>query len=460
MPAESRDILQIDFQNPQFARTDDWAKAIGGQQFPFADYEWTQVLAPDQEYDQFELVGATGWIIDPHYSDADLPLTHPFLDASSNANVGTLPHITDWEFHFMVDTKPTDYRFLLAAGNEQAARLDDADDIAKDLKLDISKGLLGVEIDSGLVPAGFKAAAKTGDRVAVFGRWIVDTAHVSAGGSFRSEIHPPLLMARASVQPLASGQPGTRVLFTSRPYLVGQRFTLDKDQIYNDAAGDDGPTLIHLAKEYARISAPVVPLSLQLEAHPKIKSHPFRGAHLLHMKVRPPVAAGGPHHSMGGLQPRLAVSFQFMVRSGCAVQVSSSAADTIDVHISLSDAGYTPPPLPHRGTKNWKRDEFDAMRQGIGLGILLGEGSGAVLERMLGTAEIDSARVVAILERGINIDLYDPLPSVDINDAQHAVTRAWANEVPAGAGIVSDNDQPFPIFGWLEATWQLSGIPG
>ena len=215
--------------------------------------------------------------------------------------------------------------------------------------------------------------------------------------------------------------------------------------------------MTHLAKEYAKISTPVVPLSLQLEAHPKIKSHPFLGAHLLHIKVRPPAATGGPHHPVGGLRPRLAVSFQFTVRSGCAVQVSSSAPDTIDVHISLSHGGYTPPPLPHRGTKNWKREEFDAMRKGIGLDILLGQTGGAVLERLLGVSEIDSARVFLILERGIKIDLYDPLPAVDINNAQHAVTRVWADEVSPGAGIVTDNDQPFPIFGWLEATWQLSG---
>src|SRR6266545_3726989 len=328
MPKEPREILQIDFQNPQFDRTDDWAGAIAGERYPIADYEWMQVLAPSEEYDQFELVGATGWMINPHHAGADVPFTHPFLDASSDPTPSNLPPIFDWEFHFALDRDPNnprmDYQFLLARGNLEAARPPDGKDVnrirdATNLGLDVPNGLLGVEIDGGLVPRGFKTGAETGDRVAVFGRWIVDTGHRTSepGGSFRSEIHPPLLMARASVQPLASGQPGTRVLFTSRPYLAGQRFTLDTDQIYNDSAEDDGPASAHFAKEFAKISTPVVPVSLQVEAHQKIKSHPFRGAHLLHIKVRPPAPEGG--RPIGGLRPRLAVSFQFTVRSGCAV---------------------------------------------------------------------------------------------------------------------------------------------
>jgi hypothetical protein len=350
---------------------------------------------------------------------------------------------------------------LLARGNAEAPRSNESEknnlDDATNLNLAVPNGLLGVEIDGGLVPLGFKADAQTGDRVAVFGRWIVDTAHVY-GETFRSEIHPPLLMARARIQPLtSSSQDGTRVVFTSRPYLVGQRYTLDPDKAYNDSAADDGPTLIHFAKEFAKVSAPLIPLSLQIEAHPKIKSHPFRGAHVLHIKVRPPALEGGRRPT--GLHPHLAVSFQFTVRSGCDVKVTSSSSDTVDVFISLSDANYTPPKLPHRRSKNWSREEYDAMCRGIGGPLLALEAGTALLERLLGLADIDAARVLAILERGIKSDLYDFLPGVDFNDAQHAVIRTWPSEVSPGAGIVQKNDQPFPIFGWLEAMWVLTGIP-
>jgi hypothetical protein len=99
------------------------------------------------------------------------------------------------------------------------------------------------------------------------------------------------------------------------------------------------------------------------------------------------------------------------------------------------------------------------MSSGIGLPLLGLEAGSSVLEALLGLNPFDAARVLFILERGIKSDLYNFLPGVDINDAQHAVTRARPNEVSPGAGIVQNNDQPFPIFGWLEASWQLSGPP-
>jgi hypothetical protein len=474
MPAQPREILEINFRNPEFNRTDDWAKAIaraqsllpdiGGGLFPFADYEWTQVLAPHEEYDDVTLVGATGWMINPHHSHADFPFTHPFVDGSSDLPAD-FPPVTDWEFHLALDRHPTNpqmYQFLLAEGNRLAGLSKELDRVeeARRLGLHVPDGLLGVEIDGAFVPPGFKAGVKTGDRVAVFGRWIVDTAH-KYRDTFRAEIHPPLLIACASIQSLASAQPGTRVLFTSRPYLVGQRFTVDTDDIYDDSANDDGTTLSHFANEYAKVTALPFPFaeSYQVQAHPKIKSYPFRGVHLLHIKVRPPAPEDG--RPIAGTRPRLAVSFQFTVRSGCAVQVASLSEDTIDVLISLSDAGYKPPKLPPRVSKKWSREAAGEVGKGIGLGILLGEASGALLTALQSraTTPLDIARILLVLERGIKSDLYAPLEDVHIEDARHAVTRAWANEVPSNAGIVHNDDQPFPIFGWLEATWQLSGFP-
>ncbi len=106
MSAESREILQIDFQNPHFNRTDHWAKAITGDGFPFADYEWTQVFAPSEEYDHVSLVGATGWMISPHHSRADFPCAHPFLDASSDPTPPNLPPVFVWKFNLGLDRDP------------------------------------------------------------------------------------------------------------------------------------------------------------------------------------------------------------------------------------------------------------------------------------------------------------------------------------------------------------------
>ena len=403
-----------------------------------------QVLAPKEEYDQFGLVGATGWMINPEHSSADVPFSHPFRDGSS----GT---IFDWEFQLALDqdtTNPTkDYAFLLAAGNQF-----DTEHVEETKQLGIpvpAKGLLGVEMDGALVPQGFKDSAKTGDRVAVFGRWIVDTGHAPPPHrTFRSEIHPPLLLAKANVQKQVNGSLVTRALFSSRPYLVGQRFTVDTDKIYDDKAEDDGPLFRHLVKELLKVASPI-PESLLLEAHPKIKSHPFLGAHLLHIKVRPPAPPGG--HTITAVK-QLAVSFQFTVRSGCAVQVSSSSSDTVDVLISLSHAAYTPPPLPHRSSKRYSRGDLNTLSPGVGSQIFEAEAV-TLLVGALGGGPANVAKAAVILARGIETDEYDPLPKIDINNAQHAVTNAFANVVPTGAGIVHDDAQPFPIFGWLEAKW-------
>jgi hypothetical protein len=60
--------------------------------------------------------------------------------------------------------------------------------------------VLGVEIDQDLVSQEFREWLTEGDRVAVFGRWIVDCGH----DDFHAEIHPPLLMVAA--KPIHSGR--------------------------------------------------------------------------------------------------------------------------------------------------------------------------------------------------------------------------------------------------------------
>jgi hypothetical protein len=42
---------------------------------------------------------------------------------------------------------------------------------------------------------------------------------------------------------------------------------------------------------------------------------------------------------------------------------------------------------------------------------------------------------------------------VDIHDSSHAVTNVPAQNVTAGAGIVVDDKQAWPVIGWLEASW-------
>ena len=229
---------------------------------------------------------------------------------------------------------PAKYTFLLARGNQSS---DEGADVAiqQAVKLNVpiplgpdnEKSLLGVEIDKDLVPLSFvdgdRGGVVKGDRIAVLGRWIVDCGHhvkvADLVTAFRSEIHPPLLMAAARattgslLNPAMVDAPSlTRVFITSRPYLVGQKYTTDTGNIYNDTAADDGPFWDHMLNEVEKVAVPFpnIPKSLKVEAHPKIKSRPFNGKYQLHLIVRPPPLPIDPGPG------RVVVSFRFTVRTG------------------------------------------------------------------------------------------------------------------------------------------------
>jgi hypothetical protein len=73
--AQPQKILEIiQFQNPGgFEDTDDWAPRIAGGTFPLhSGFEWKQVLDSEDEYDQLNSVGATGWAIAPEIAEKDL----------------------------------------------------------------------------------------------------------------------------------------------------------------------------------------------------------------------------------------------------------------------------------------------------------------------------------------------------------------------------------------------------
>jgi hypothetical protein len=291
-------------------------------------------------------------------------------------------------------------------------------------------------MDDGLVPAQFKQATTGGNRLAVFGRWIVDAGH----NNFRAEIHPPLMMASASVTPANT----TRALFTSRPFLVGSTYTKDQSTTYVDNAPDDGYFFGHLVKEIVEaetFSSTIV------EAHVKVKSRPFQGMQTMHFLVRPPA----PPATSGGIAPKLAltVSFHFTVRSpGVAVQVSSSAPDTVDVIVTMNDNTYKPPThLPAKIVRLYTLDELSALNgevntfdQLINLVSLAGGPTALIANR--------------ILNRGIKGDQYALQDKVvNMLTQTNAVLNADPANIPANAGITLNNNQPYPITGWLEVKW-------
>jgi hypothetical protein len=478
---QPQEILQIQFTNPAHMNEVDALFAQGvalgqldpsgflGGTFPSRDaqQEWKQTLPAsltdtaghNADYEGANLVGASGWALDPRFSGADVPFTHPFG--------------LDFECMLALDQPPNDpnrFTFLLTVADQSCdeERFDVAVAQAGDFQDSQGKpiiplgpdglpNLLGVEIDGGIVPKQFSewqyGGVDQGDRVAVFGRWIVDCGHqipvtrcdvghtdVHPGlKAFRTEIHPPLLMAAARVaagslaspSALASGE-FTRVIVTSRPYLVGQTFTTDTGNIYDDSQPDDGPFFGHMIKEVVKVHETLLGIptaSIQVEAHPKIKSDPFNGSYEMHLIVRPPSAnqvAGG------AVSPgTLAVAFQFTVRNGCSVQVTPSGTDGVDIAITLGTDGYNPPPLPQRNERTWTRDELGQLNPAAADAYITAEewtaGIHALFPQLGGI--IGAGIATAILEQGIQTDEYDTsgLTAQNILDGSRAVTGPASN---------------------------------
>lgn len=441
--AQPKNILDIQFTTPNFGGAGDWATPIAGGTFPFHQgFEWKQVMDTANEYDETP-AGASGWAFEQSNAANDAIGLHPFGN--------------DWEFSCVLDPP---YLNLLSKGNttltdptKTPATLTTLGVPQPDIQNVMKSGVLGVEWDSGLVPQAFQNEFHDGDRVAVFGRWIVDCGH----GDFHTEIHPPLLLGAASVykvpvaHPIAT-QPATqftRAVFTSRPYMVGQTFANGKDtnQIYKDNSGDDGHFLEHLLKEIGKAETPIPFIgSLQVEAHPKIKEFPFKGVHLFEVIVRSPQPASiRPQH--------LVVSFHFTVRTPCSVTIRQNDATSVMLIFVLNSASYTPPPLPKRNDRNYSLSDLNSA---FGPSTL--DSAGEVVAGVF-NAVLDPIGL-AVLSRGLQTDQYDPLPPIDLRNtgAANAVNKAPANNIPAGKGMTVDNNQPFPVTGWLELGWVQTDV--
>jgi hypothetical protein len=201
------------------------------------------------------------------------------------------------------------------------------------------------------------------------------------------------------------------------------------------------------------LDPPSAPCSTLLEAHVKVKSHPFQGVQLMHLKVRPP----SPLHLDQALV-RLVLSYHFTVRAGCAVQVLSSSSDTVDVLVSMNSTGYHPPPLPARTTHNYSVSELNNLDKGVGDKISEIEGV-AIASSLHSPAQ--AGEVALVLKRGVQGDQYASVSgNVNVLSRTGAVEDAPASNIPAGAGVtVDDSDnQPFPVTGWLEVKWETASV--
>lgn len=396
-------ILTSSFNNPSFGTSNpNWASdLVSGKTYPRdCPNEWVQVLHPGTDYPggdyDIDLVGLSGWAIHPELSGSDVWFSHPFGK--------------DWEFYVAPDPQ---YASLLAASNKvsndsyfQTARND-----AANLGLSVP-GVLGVEMEQPLIPEQYRA--QEGDRVAVFGRWIVDAGH----NDFHSEIHPPLLLVTARVP--QKDMTTTRII--SRPYLVAQTYE-----------GDGKTFFEHMKSEVEKVE--IVVLSSQLEARPKFTPKPFSGNHLITFTVKPPTPPESP-------LDRLMVSFHFTVRHGVTVQVTGDSGSVL-VAIQMNEAAYIPASLPTKHDISISLAEIRNSDATANTDIKWADFLNALFDLYALTIENLG---------GVATDSYEPPQASSVHDSE--ITKVWASDLPVNTPFSIDDNQPYPIYGFLNVEWE------
>jgi hypothetical protein len=319
--------------------------------------------------------------------------------------------------------------------------------------------MMHIETDQGLIPEAFRPESQ--DRVAVFGRWVVDTGHDHRAkgesvGRFTSEIHPPLIVAGARAQTAGAA---THTTVIGRPFLVGQEhFHVKRNFPGLPEFGGEG-VLHHIGEEMVRIAPkgfPLIPQGLHIHAQPQIYSTPFQGIQVVKYFVRPEYRLREDEE--------LFVRFQFIVRPGVAVQVfdaSDDSQDAVGVLISLNETEYEPAKLPQRHDWHLTIDDLDALKAGLGRSIKEYV-TGIALGGPLTGADPGSVGVLtALIGQGVWTDSYDPpappaaMTPLDLTNPvleKASATLSIASELGGGPHFTVDPTQPFPIIGYLDVS--------
>jgi hypothetical protein len=396
-------------------------------------FEWSPVYDRGCDFEregglENPVVGVTGWVVpstnEMGLSNGDIWFTHPWW--------------YDWEYYIAPDPQ---YEGLLApdfanTGVDPSKPATDPHHVTDpeynnatttargDLQLPAPLGVLGVEVDQGLFPQSFRDTVQKKTRIATFGRWIVDTGHAD----FHTEIHPPLLIATANVVPsprgIAGASEATHVEVMSRPYFPSQVYP-------------EGNFIDHLVAEVAKVETPIFgfPGSWRVEAHPKIYDVPYAGRPFIELFVKPPV----PRSRAMYLQQTLMVNFHFTLRSGVAVAAYDAGYDTVGIVIVLGDT--TPPALPVKSNYSVSWGQLGSEYAWIA------NIWGLILEPLdpLG---------IFILNRGILTDRYTaPVAQSPSADLLNVAGPTPLQDINSSMGWCVGDDQPFPIYGWMDVYW-------
>jgi hypothetical protein len=268
----------------------------------------------------------------------------------------------------------------------------------------------------------------------MLGRWIVDCGH----DNFTTEIHEPLLLAIGRREQ----QVTTGIRLIGRPFFVSQMFGgLSLSHAITAGFGE------RLDEGHAELwFPPLLALLSPVELRPTVVSPPFRGKRNLPLTVRACI----PRPSASYI---LRASYHFTVRNGVSVTVTPSGYDDeVVLTVSMDDGEYTPAPLPphHNVNVQWTGPH--------GLNI---QNNG--LQAVIDIAGALDSIVAAVWEKGFDTDRYDLPGPGSVHDNENVVLNAVVtrNSINAtSTGYAVDNDQPYPIYGWLTLQWFDLGYLG
>jgi hypothetical protein len=136
----------------------------------------------------------------------------------------------------------------------------------------------------------------------------------------------------------------------------------------------------------------------------------------------------------------LMVSFHFTHRAGVAVQVFDAGNGTVGIMIVLGDMN--PAPVPRNQGQNVEWSQLQTEEEALYVGLEVAD---------ILTLKIASAFILAL---GIETDLYEAPSASSPLDNQNVATPVAIDSLASGAGFSQDDNQPFPIYGWLNVWWQ------
>jgi hypothetical protein len=263
-----------------------------------------------------------------------------------------------------------------------------------------------------------------GDRVCLWGRWIIDAGH----NDFHTEIHPPLLMVTGHAQrsqfqpPQGRTRDATVCRILARPYLVSQNF---------NGHGIVGHLLDEMFKAASFRSGLV-------EAHPKLMPTPFVGQNFMIFKIRPPTPRVDA-------RDELWVTYDLTRRSrSVAIELLRGSDDSVRVLVVLNDASYDPPPEPPRHKKKLKLPKL------VGLDP---EFAAALTAAMNVFFPVIPPHLQVILNRGIETHTYNKLPAPGLGKpVSKKVAHLGAANVPI------DTSHPFPVAGTITLEWKRYAV--